>query len=423
MRGLIGRRLGGSSTAQYGVRLIQPGAIAGGGLVTFSRAQAAGAVSTAFAADGVTLEEYGADAPRFNGTARRMLFGGQRTNAIRNPRAHGAVAGTPGTPPTNWSISLANNGISSEIVGGGTENGVPGFYLRFFGTATANALFEVTPEPNFINIPGSVGQIHTHGIFHRLTAGSLSGFSSINLEVLDRGGAGTPGTTLNITPSAGLARSSLTRTITEAGTTGITFRCNVRVTSGATVDATIFFGAPQSELGSFASTPILPPIGTPGASTRGQDNLTASFGTLFPSGVGTVLASVMIPTQSPVSQHIFALNLDATNRIIIFNPANTNNIVLNRSILGATTSIILGAHTLGTLFRAGMTFDGATITGNFDGGTNQALAGQPGGLTTLRVGADGGGAFNLFGEVGYLDTLPYVIPPANLPAAVAAIPS
>jgi hypothetical protein len=38
--------------------------------------------------------------------------------------------------------------------------------------------------------------------------------------------------------------------------------------------------APQLELGPAASTPILPPSGSPGASTRGADLVTASLAAL-----------------------------------------------------------------------------------------------------------------------------------------------
>ena len=87
----------------------------------------------------------------------------------------------------------------------------------------------------------------------------------------------------------------------------------------------------------------------------------------------------------------------------------------------AWTSV--GTFTPGTLFRAGLTFDGTTITANFNGGGNQIVAGVPTGLTTMRVGNNSAGTTPMFGECGYFDVLPYVIPAGDLPAAVSAIPS
>jgi hypothetical protein len=62
-----------------------------------------------------------------------LLVEPARTNGVRNPRAEGAVAGNPGTAPTNWAIGGAN-GIAAQIVGTGTENGMPYVAVRFTGT-------------------------------------------------------------------------------------------------------------------------------------------------------------------------------------------------------------------------------------------------------------------------------------------------
>ena len=69
--------------------------------LTLSRAQTGGVQSSAIADNGSSVALYGADTPRFTGSAQRLLIEGQRTNSIRNPRCEGAVAGTPGTAPTN----------------------------------------------------------------------------------------------------------------------------------------------------------------------------------------------------------------------------------------------------------------------------------------------------------------------------------
>lgn len=51
-----------------------------------------------------------------SGAPLGLLVEPQRTNSIRNNSMQGAVAGTPGTPPTNWTMGTAN-GISREILG------------------------------------------------------------------------------------------------------------------------------------------------------------------------------------------------------------------------------------------------------------------------------------------------------------------
>ena len=133
MRGLVGRRLGGgSNAAASGVRLVQPGAFAGGGLVTFSRAQVASIATATNPAGNVV--EFAADAPRFSGSAQRLLLGGQRTNSNPNPRAVGSTATSI---PTGWSFSNTR-GITYSY-SRATVNGVEGTVVRGAGTPNSTS--------------------------------------------------------------------------------------------------------------------------------------------------------------------------------------------------------------------------------------------------------------------------------------------
>lgn len=55
--------------------------------------------------------------------------------AIHNPQALDIVAGTPGTPPIDWTVTVGA-GLSSKIVDTGSEDGIPYLDVRFFGTTT-----------------------------------------------------------------------------------------------------------------------------------------------------------------------------------------------------------------------------------------------------------------------------------------------
>lgn len=176
----------------------------------------------------------------------------------------------------------------------------------------------------------------------------------------------------------------------------------------------------------FFSTVILPVVGSPGASTRGQDNATAPFGVLFPNGVGSVLASFMLPQSAPSGADQVLLDINdgsANNRIRVRNVAGGNTIVAGRTIGGVNVdATTLGSMVPSTLFRVGLTFDGTNIVANFNGGSNQTVAGVPTGLTTLRIGNDSAGTAPMFGECGIMQTFPDVIPNGSLPIAVANIP-
>jgi hypothetical protein len=163
----------------------------------------------------------------------------------------------------------------------------------------------------------------------------------------------------------------------------------------------------------------------PASATRGQENITAGFSALFPAGVGSVLASYVLPfNASGADQTLLDINDGtANNRIRLRNADGGATIVAGRVIGGVSSdAATLGSMTPGTLFRVGLTFDGTTITANFNGTANQTVAGQPAGLTTLRLGNHAAGTAPMFGELGYFEPRASVIAAADLPAAVAAIP-
>ena len=61
-----------------------------------------------------------------------------RTNSIRNNTMAGAVAGTPGTLPTNWTFSGSIGGITTAVIGTGTDSGVNYVDIQWSGSATGN---------------------------------------------------------------------------------------------------------------------------------------------------------------------------------------------------------------------------------------------------------------------------------------------
>jgi hypothetical protein len=95
------------------------------------------------------------------------------TNSIRNNTMVGAVAGTPGTFPTNW--GLANGAaLSYSIVGTGTEDEISYIDVRFFGTNILNQEVNI-----YFNANGAIfaaqGQAWTASCYAKIVAGSLAG--------------------------------------------------------------------------------------------------------------------------------------------------------------------------------------------------------------------------------------------------------
>jgi hypothetical protein len=316
------------ANAVFDLRFTSPGTLTYPPGWAFNRASA----GWCFDASG-TLAQIAADTPRFDYNpatlaCRGLLLEEARTNAIRNPRAEGAVAGTPGTNPTHWSVA-AGSGISTSIIGTGTESGIPYIDVRFFGTATATVNCSVRPEANS-TIAATQGQTWTNSVFLRLMAGGFGTPAAgprLTLNEYNSGGTYvgvTNGATFSPTAGAlATQRYAFTTTITQATAAWVIPFFSVQYASGAIVDFTIRIGAWQLEHGNSASSPMLPPPGTPGATTRAADRaritgLSIGAATLLvqcqaqaPTG-GDVIPAGYGPNDSAANSSYFTINTSGT---------------------------------------------------------------------------------------------------------------
>jgi len=250
-------------------------AVTGQQLVTFTRAS-----SGTFVDSAGTLQTAATNVPRFDhnpatGESLGLLVEEARTNSIRNNTMVGAVAGTPGTLPTNWVTFTTISGISRTIVGTGTENGITYIDLQISGTATANVAITIASEPT--NSTAALnGQSWTYSAYVKLVAGSFSGFNSPQIIVEEYSAVGSylAGQTTSVSaPTTTLTRLSATRTNTNALTAFEYAGLRHYISSGNTVDMTLRIGLPQLEQGAFA-TSVIPT--TTAAATRAADVVSIS---------------------------------------------------------------------------------------------------------------------------------------------------
>jgi hypothetical protein len=257
-----------------------------GDIITFTRASTA----TYFDSAGV-LQSAAIDAPRLDYdpatlAAQGLLIEEARTNSIRNNTMVGAVAGTPGTVPTNWDVVVSGSGITQEVVGTGTEDGITYIDLRFYGTGSGSATPQIRPETT-TGIVASAGQTWAASYYLRIVGGSTTGTSpSFNQIWQERDAAGVVLDTVSVVISAPTTaalktqRSISTRTLTNAGTARLTNRLQWLFTNGVAVDITLRIGLPQLELGAFA-TSVIPTVNAFALGvTRERD--VASVNTLSP---------------------------------------------------------------------------------------------------------------------------------------------
>ena len=328
-------------------------------------------------------------------SAGPLLLEEARTNSIRNNTMVGAVAGTPGTLPTNWTGSLAG-GISREVVGTGIANGINYIDLRIFGTATnTNLAINLAFEGNVI--AAASGQSWTESMWVSMVAGSTTGINYIQPNITERSAAAADlaynnGANFVSTISSFLRRTH-TVTLGNASTAYAVPTLWVGHTGvGAVIDITLRIGLPQLEQGAFA-TSVIPTFGT-AAVTRSADVSSSITGTAFSSWYrqdeGTVFASAQRLTNGTDYNRLLSFNTATANDIwSIYCSANKYD---GYKKIGSGADNFIGGPTVGTLVnnhRVVVATNASEFVVSTDGalGSVTSIAGMPA-VNRLAIGSE-----------------------------------
>ena len=333
--------------------------------ITFTRASAA----TYFDATG-TLQSAASNAPRFDygptpgTTPLGLLIEEQRTNSIRNPRCEGAAAGSPGTPPTNWTIDAAA-GVSPVIIGTGYEAGIPYIDIQYSGTPSASGANNIYAE-NAISAAASSGW--THAVCLRLLAGSWANVA-LTVGMLDNNS--TQYNSATVTPTAaGLASQRYVWTATlGASSSTVRPRLRIGMTSGLAVNFTVRIGAPQLELGVAATSVILPPAGSPAATTRAADKANAQSASLIPSAPGSFAAEFypMAWPNNGVASVMTACDGTSANRAEFAIDTRSGNGFWAKTVnASGNASVNYTSPSIGAVHKAALSYTGALLSGALD---------------------------------------------------------
>ena len=337
---------------------------------TFSRASTA----TYFDSTG-TLRAAAANEPRFNynpllsAIPRFLVEAEARTNSLRNNSMTGAVAGSPGTAPTSWSMTGTGGVITRTIVGIGTLGVMPYIDLRyqFSGAGTAFLTMEQSNQ-----VAATVGQTWTLSHFVSLIAGSMTNVSALGSIVseYDAGAGFLVNSTSNFVPTATLTRREFARTNSNALCAFVAPGLYITVTDVA--DITLRIGIPQMELGAFASSPI---VTVNAAVTRAADICAVTggnFGKWFNPWTGTFAVKAVTPAGiGSVSQAIIEADLgDTNNRHVLFRSPSGLAQAQTGTNAVVQADITLGAWANTTIARQAYSY----APGNF----NAAFAGVSG---------------------------------------------
>jgi hypothetical protein len=251
----------------------------------------------------------------------RLLLEPQRTNSIRNSTMVGAVAGSPGTLPTNWNVT-SGAGLTQTVVGLGSEIGIQYIDLRFNGTASASSLRFVTDTTS--GVAATPGQIWSNSVYAKLTAGTMPFITLRNVYRTSGGAAiSTPNQQFNLTSS--LTRSAFTDAAAPATTAFLQQEVLFTLTIGLTYDFTIRIAAPQMELGAYATT-FIPT--TTAAVTRLADLANKSgISSLIGQTEGTMYTEVYIGQLQGAVARTFIDVGTANNRIFLGFTGGASNTV------------------------------------------------------------------------------------------------
>jgi hypothetical protein len=402
---ILGMMRGGGGTAP--LLLVGDGAL---GAATYARAS----VAQGFDAAGM-LFAAASGVPRFVGPDAQLLIEREAQNLLANPRFEGGtpgVIGSGGVLPSD-SLFTANAALTREILGFGTEDGIPYVDLRLAGTQTntSAAVFSLGSGSSWAC---TTGQVFALSVCTRLVGGSLSGISTFRIRVQERNGGSNLSVynKLNFTPTTDALRTqrrTVSHTIADATANNALLQIAVAPQANTAIDVTYRIGLPQVEPGSVVTSPILPPTGTQGVSSRAAGSLLHAPGGGLPAA-GTLLLDGLLPVAPGVERRLIAIETagGASGIAITSNGAATT---LSASPFPSGSPVTGGTIAPGARFRAALAWDADGIAVSVNGGA--AATGAPPPPALVQVAQGGATAAEAL-EIRRLELHPQRLPNAAL---------
>ena len=360
-----------------------------------------------------------------------LLLEEARTNSIRNNTMVGAVAGTPGTSPTNWGISVSNAELTSQVIGVGSESGISYIDIKISGTVTASRSLDVRMEELLI-ASASSGQVWTESIYLKQVGGSQSNIAAIYLQANTYTNVGvyvaTPWFTAVTVGSGNLSaqRFAVTGTLSGATTAYIAPFIKISTATAGAVDFTLRIGLPQLEQGAFPTSPILTStaaatraadVSTSAAATRSADvaSITGTaFSGWYRQDEGTMFAEFGPYGNGGATKNAGIVQIDsgsAANRIGLFgggiispvfivDTSSVNQVYISASLISpSATSKISGSYKINDFARA---VNGSNL------GTDSS--GSVPTVSQMLIGTGSAGVSELNGTIRRLTYWPQALP-------------
>jgi hypothetical protein len=174
------------------------------------------------------------------------IRGARVINHLRNSIMTGAVAGSPGTLPTNWSVALTNGTGLTQTLATGTASGVPYLDVRYSGTPSAAGVANIRFE-TATQVAAILGQQWAISALIAIQAGSMTNaFTDLAMDENTAAGAFVAFGTQAFVPSA-VARVSYTRTLNGNTTGAVRPMLRFGWTNAGPIDMTLRLSSPRLE--------------------------------------------------------------------------------------------------------------------------------------------------------------------------------
>jgi hypothetical protein len=379
-------------------------------LATFSRA------SSAWSPNYSNIwVETPANIPRFGfnpdtGECLGLLIEGARSNGLINSR-------TPFL--TGWSLG----GIATAVTSAGPDGAVDSATTitetlvleRHDGTVASGGTYSVSNTISALVRPGTATRVQLSGSGAGWPANPFANFDLTGAGSVTLVGAGVTRAAIRkvgdwywceISLTA-LASGTLNARVHMINSASAGFAPSYTGT-GLTLHVSWVWCEPNA---TFASTPILPPIGAPGASSRAADLYSLPVSAIgapasFPA---TLIAEGTFGLGGNLQTLIQADDGSASNRFALRREASATALSVlrvNATVVDSTTVAALAVN--GQSMRAAMTLDGAgAARGSMGGAAAVGVAGGVStGITTVRVGNSTAASESIFGHVARIAAIP-----------------
>lgn len=165
-------------------------------------------------------------------------------NQLRNPTFTGGIAGTPGTAPTNWTVTATTNSVTRTLAFGSDADGAY-IEIKYAGTPNATSNKTIQFEAN-TQIAALVGQVWRLSVGTKLTAGALTNATvTQRVSELNSGGTGLVSTSTGITPTSTKAIVNVDRTLSSGTVAFVNGSLRIDYTSGNAFDLTLRIYSPS----------------------------------------------------------------------------------------------------------------------------------------------------------------------------------